>query len=203
LSKILVFGGAFNPPTKAHVLLANQARIKVDFDKVMFVPSKMTYIKDDQGKDYAYSDDDRYEMLSLLAREHDWLEVSDYELKCDKQPRTYQTLKYLKELGYECKLLFGSDKLMELESGWKNVEDICQEFGIVCMVRNFDDVDCIVSENEFLTKLKPYITFVHTSDEYQSVSSSKVRAYLRNKEMDRVKENVPSSIYEYLERKIK
>ena len=64
--------------------------------------------------------------------------VSDYELKEENQPRTYQTLCYLKEKGYACKLLFGSDKLPELKTGWKHVEEIAKEFGIVCMAR-YDD----------------------------------------------------------------
>jgi nicotinic acid mononucleotide adenylyltransferase len=54
--RALVYGGAFNPPTIAHIELADFARKAAGFDKVIFVPSKMRYITDDQKKDFAFDD---------------------------------------------------------------------------------------------------------------------------------------------------
>ena len=135
----LLFGGAFNPPTKAHIELAEYACEKTGATKVIFMPSKMSYIEHDQAKNFAFHDTERLAMLESICRAHPKLMVSDYELKEESQPRTYQTLCYLKEKGYACKLLFGSDKLAELKTGWKHVEEIAKEFGIVCMARYDDD----------------------------------------------------------------
>ena len=49
--KGLFFGGAFNPPTVAHVELANYVRKYLDYDKVVFVPSKDKYIKNEENKE--------------------------------------------------------------------------------------------------------------------------------------------------------
>ena len=46
--KVLFYGGAFNPVTKAHVELANYVRKKLCFDAVLFVPTKDKYIKHDE-----------------------------------------------------------------------------------------------------------------------------------------------------------
>ena len=45
----LAFFGAFNPPTRAHLELAQFAMKKTGAEKVVFVPSKETYISGEQG----------------------------------------------------------------------------------------------------------------------------------------------------------
>ncbi len=176
MKRALVFGGAFNPPTRGHIELADYARKAVGFDYVVFVPSKMTYIKEDQGKDFAFNDISRLEMLERIAEKREWMRVSDFEINAEKQPRTYETLCRLKETtGMELKLLFGSDKLPELETGWKFVDRITKEFGIVCMVRNNDNTQEMIENNAYLNSISSYITIVSTPETYQNVSSTAVR----------------------------
>ena len=122
--KALMFGGAFNPPTIAHIQLAEYAKKMTKSDVVIFVPTKMTYIKNDQQKDFAFNDEVRYEMLQKIASTREWMVVSDFEIKAETQPRTYMTLLHLKDEGYACKLLFGSDKLKELKTGWMYMKEI-------------------------------------------------------------------------------
>ncbi len=178
--KALVFGGAFNPPTKAHIDLARSAVEQTGFEKVIFVPSKMRYITEDQQKDYAFDDHARLAMLRRIAEGKAWMEVSDYELQCAEQPRTYRTLCHLREEGYECRLLFGSDKLVELQTGWRHVEEIASEFGIVCMERYGDDCRRIIAEDPYLNSLSEHIAVIETPEEYHGVSSTEVRReYMR------------------------
>lgn len=171
----LLFGGAFNPPTKAHIELAEYACEKTGAMKVIFMPSKMSYIEHDQAKNFAFHDTERLAMLESICKAHPNLMVSDYELKEESQPRTYQTLCYLKEQGYACKLLFGSDKLPELKTGWKYVEEIAKEFGIVCMARYDDNCEKMIADDSYLSSLSQYIEIVHTPKEYHHISSSEVR----------------------------
>ena len=76
--KALMFGGAFNPPTIAHIQLAEYAKKMTKSDVVIFVPTKMTYIKNDQQKDFAFNDEVRYEMLQKIASTREWMVVSDF-----------------------------------------------------------------------------------------------------------------------------
>ena len=87
-----MFGGAFNPPTAAHLLAADTARKAVDFDKVIFVPTKQVYVEKDQGKDFAFPDQERLDMLRMISISRPWMEVSAYELEQTSQPRSYETL---------------------------------------------------------------------------------------------------------------
>lgn len=194
----LVFGGAFNPPTIAHIELANETRKKLGFDYVIFVPSKMSYIENEQKKNFAYTDEERYAMLHAISKKRDWMIVSDYEIHQSKQPRTYTTLLHFKQEGYTCKLLFGSDKLEELETGWRYVNEIAHEFGIVCMSRNHDDTSSIINNNAYLKQLEDCITLVETPGNYHTISSSKVRSAIQNHKEETIKEFVPKEIYDLL-----
>lgn len=181
--RALFFGGAFNPPSIAHIELADYVRRKLHFDKVIFMPSKKTYIKNDEGKDFVFEDDVRLEMLRKIASDREWMEVSDYELSLSEQPRTYHSLCYLKEqTGYELQLLMGSDWLPNLETGWKYIPEIVSEFGIVVMSRNEDNVVDMIAKNDYLKTL--HLTVVETPNEFRDVSSTKIRQkFLRLQQM--------------------
>ncbi len=192
--KALIFGGAFNPPTNAHIQLAELAKNKTNSHVVIFVPSKMTYIKNEQKKDFAFSDEMRLNMLNQIAKNREWMIVCDYEIHLKQQPRTYYTLKYLKEQGYSCKLLFGSDKLMELETGWKHIDEICNEFGIVCLERNHDDCKTMILNNSFLSQYNSNIQIIKTPDDFQMVSSTIVRKYFIEKEYSKIDTLIPQEL---------
>ncbi len=196
--KALVYPGAFNPPTAAHIDLAEYAKSRTRSDKVIYVPSKMTYIRDDQGKDFAFDDADRLMMLQKIAEERDWAEVCDYELKAAKQPRTYETLCWLRDQGYECRLLFGSDKLVELETGWKYTDEILRQFGVVCLQRSNDDCETLIDTDPFLSKYKDCITLLRTPEKYQNYSSSRIRKLLRSKHPDvgELRRLLPPELYD-------
>ena len=176
MNRLLAFGGAFNPPSAAHIACADCARKQAGFDEVMFIPSKMTYIRNVQKKDYAFSDEQRLAMLRKIAENRPWMKVTDYELTRTDQPRTYETLRMLWQGGYTPSLLIGSDKLSELETGWKYVEEIAHEFGIVVMTRSHDDCRSMIANDAYLSSLARYITVVETPELYQDVSSSAIRS---------------------------
>ena len=67
MKRTLAFFGAFNPPTKAHIDLAEFAMRATGRDDVIYVPSKMEYIRFQQKKNYAFSDKNRIDMLARIA----------------------------------------------------------------------------------------------------------------------------------------
>ena len=173
----LAFFGAFNPPTSAHIDLAEFAMKALGLDHVIFVPSQSTYISGFQGKDYAFSNEERLSMLNTVAAARPWMRVCDWEMKQEKQPKTYQTLCHLREEGECPSLLIGSDKLIELETKWQFTREISDEFGIVCMDRGADNCEEIIRGSEFLQGLK--LTVLSVPDEYHGISSTEARKYLR------------------------
>ncbi|MBQ3993737.1 MAG: hypothetical protein II638_02680 [Erysipelotrichaceae bacterium] len=175
MDRYLALFGAFNPPTVAHVYMAEEAMELTGAKGVIFVPSKSQYISTDQGKDFVYSEYTRRMMLEELAKTRPWMKVYPWELKQQEQPRTYTTLCQMKQDGLDASLLFGSDKLPELEHGWLHVEEIAKEFGIVVMERNEDDAEKIIAESAYLSSLAPYIQVLKLDLGLRDVSSTKVR----------------------------
>ena len=175
----LAFFGAFNPPTTAHMELARFALEAAGRERAVFVPSRSGYIRTEQGKDFAYEDGQRLAMLRRAAETRSWMDVTDWELRQDHQPRTYETLCCLRKEGYDAALLMGSDKLRELEHGWLYVEDIAREFGMVCLARGKDECSRIIREDPYLNRLSPYIRVLETPAETRDLSSTKVRSLVR------------------------
>ncbi|MBR0463624.1 MAG: nicotinate (nicotinamide) nucleotide adenylyltransferase [Clostridia bacterium] len=171
----LAFFGAFNPPTRAHLELAQFAMKKTGAEKVVFVPSKETYISGEQGKDFAYADDERLAMLRACAASRPWMAVTDWEISQPNQPYTYETLSHLRrDEGMTCALLIGSDKLDMLDRWW-HINDLAREFGIVCLVRGTDDCKKAIESSEGLSALAPWIRVVETPAETRSISSTAAR----------------------------
>ena len=83
MKKALAFFGAFNPPTTAHLELARYALEQTGRETVVFVPSRSAYIREEQGKDYAYSDRARLAMLRAAREKRPWMAVTEYELTLD------------------------------------------------------------------------------------------------------------------------
>ncbi len=196
----LAFFGAFNPPTNAHIHLAEFAVKALGAEKALFIPSKSAYIRDEQGKEHAYTDRERLEMLRLAAEHRPWMEVTDMEILQQSQPRSYDTLCGLREKGVDAALLMGSDKLPELEHKWMHVEKIAREFGIVVLTRGSDECREMIRESAYLTALAPYLTILETPKETRNVSSTQVRARIaRIRELqNEVRAMVPEEIIRLL-----
>ncbi len=175
----LAFFGAFNPPTTAHLALAKFALDATGAGQVVFVPSRSAYIRGDQGKDEAYSEEKRLRMLQAAAESRPWMAVTDWELRQDRQPRTYETLCRLREEGEAPALLIGSDKLKELEHGWRYVPEIIREFGIVCLARGEDACARMLEEDPYLRTVASGIRVLETPDETRFISSTGVRQRVR------------------------
>lgn len=177
MKEVLAFFGAFNPPTDAHINLAHLAMKATGIQNVVFVPSKAEYITGTQHKGYALTDDLRLEMLYQLEMKNQWMYVSSHDIDSKTQPRTYDSLCYLRdeERWEGPALLIGGDVLPKLETDWINVDKIAKEFGFVCLQRNGEDCRAYVHNDPFLSQFESSFFFVDTPAHYQTISSTFVR----------------------------
>ncbi|HEY4963088.1 MAG TPA: nicotinate (nicotinamide) nucleotide adenylyltransferase [Candidatus Saccharimonadales bacterium] len=90
-SPVIIFGGAFNPPTSAHVDIIEACLSLPGFDELWVMPSG-----DRRDKQMDVSDEDRLNMLGLVRREvfedNPRLVISDFELKLPRPNQTYITV---------------------------------------------------------------------------------------------------------------
>lgn len=70
----VVYGGSFNPPTKAHIEIAKYVNKNFSVDHFIFLPVGSKYYKNNLA-----SEEDRYNMLLLLKEEIENIVVSKLE----------------------------------------------------------------------------------------------------------------------------
>ena len=107
--RIGILCGAFNPPTLAHVELAQCAKDRFQLDHVLFTLSRITI---DKEKVEGLSQEDRMLLLSLIAGELGWASVAAVNKGLYfEQARAFRSL-----FGNKARLFFvvGMDKVMQI-----------------------------------------------------------------------------------------
>ena len=77
---IALYGGSFDPIHIGHLITATNAVENYNLDKVIFIPSHITPLKD---RNLEASDVDRYEMIQRSIKNNPKFIVSDYEINND------------------------------------------------------------------------------------------------------------------------
>lgn len=185
--KIGVFGGSFNPPHKMHLNIGIELVNKQYVDKVIYVPTGSKY----KYKNNLLPDKNRLEMLEILTKTQEYLDVNDYELK-DEVVYTCETLAYFKKLYPNDEIYFicGADNLSYIDE-WKNGEEILNNYKIIVMKRKGEDIE------ELLKKFVDYQNNIIVADvEQQDISSTDIREKLKNNE--NVLDLLDKEVYEYI-----
>ena len=165
--KIGILGGTFNPPHKGHVKLGRDFAKNLGLDRVLVIPAKIPTHK--TAKDLAGSED-RLKMCSL-AFSDDIFEVSDIEIKSDRDSYTVYTLEMLKEKypDDEMYLIIGSDMFLIFDK-WYRFEDILSMCTVCVEARENTDstqelrrfakkklgIDTEKSERIIIANIKPF-----------------------------------------------
>lgn len=126
--RVGILGGTFDPVHMGHLTLAEEARLQLSLDEVLFMPAGQPWLKDGQQLSAA---NDRLQMVRLAVASNPYFRVSVDEVERSGPTYTVDTLKALKtKLGPDTELFFilGLDA-MEHFSRWKDPEallELCQ-----------------------------------------------------------------------------
>ena len=205
LKKMLAFFGAFNPPTNAHIELAEFAMKETGSEEVIFIPSQSEYILDDQKKNYAFEDGERIYMLDSLTHKRPWLAVCNHDIAADTQPRSYETLCWLRDKYHiQPKLLIGEDQFRQMETNWKYVPEIAKEFGIVVITRPYSFANSCDRNSPFYQSIAQYVTEIRAPSVYKGMSSTDVRWHIQQAKLhfNSIKNTVPPEVLQYIKEAI-
>ena len=190
--RIIIFGGTFNPPTRAHLDIATEALYYLDAEKVLFVPVSDLYKKDDVEISYH-----RVNMLNLAIGNFRRLEIDFTEVDSVKLTYTYETVEKIKSQ-YQDKelfLLIGADNLEDFKN-WKNQRSIMENCSLLVVNRNNSSIDEIIESNEILTEFKDKI--IEAPIEEIEISSTEVRNRIASGELEGLENLVDKEVIEYI-----
>ena len=190
--RIVIFGGAFNPPTRAHLDIATEALYYLDAEKVLFVPVSDLYKKDDVEISYH-----RVNMLNLAIGNFRRLEIDFTEVDSVKLTYTYETIEKIKSQ-YQDKelfLLIGADNLEDFKN-WKNQRSIMENCSLLVVNRNNSSIDEIIESNEILTEFKDKV--IEAPIEEIGISSTEVRNRIASGELEGLENLVDKEVIDYI-----
>lgn len=128
-----IMGGAFDPIHIAHMVIANEALVRFNLDRVVFMPAGNHPFK---GRHPAPAEF-RYHLVELATASNPGFSVSRLELDKDEVTYTCDTLGYLAEiLSDDAQLFFiaGADAVLDLAS-WKAPEKVLQYSTLIAASR--------------------------------------------------------------------
>ena len=134
MKRIGIMGGTFNPIHLGHLIIAEAAYEAYNLDEVLFVPSGVSYMKDQSEILDAKK---RVHMTGLAIEDNPHFALSTIEIDRDGNSYSYETLETLRKQNPNTEYFFlvGSDTLFALET-WKHPEILLPSCTILVAVRD-------------------------------------------------------------------
>lgn len=181
---VIVYGGSFNPPTRAHVQITDYLIEKYCPQAFVFVPVGDVYGKKGLAPFYH-----RQRMLKILSRRFDSIVVSDYENK-ESFKGTIDLLRKFKTLyNDEIYFVLGADNLQSIDR-WIEYEALIREFRFIVFGRNGVDPEDFIKGHAVLSN---YLTHFKIENELQVLPVSATQ-YREEGRIDAV----PPEIHQYI-----
>ena len=193
MKKLGILGGSFNPIHKGHIELGLASYKEFNLDKVLFIPSGISYFKRDI---YMPSGEVRLSMIDIAIKEYDFFESSDMEIKRPGDTHTVDTLHELKNIfpDYELYFIGGADTLYSIEK-WVEVEEIFKLTNLIISVRNGIKIDDLsVKAKEYKERYSANILFLES--ENFEISSTEIRSNISN--YDYLTKFIPKGVCDYI-----
>ncbi len=155
--KIGLFGGAFNPIHRCHLVVAESARERLDLDTVLFIPTGDPPHK--PSTEFLASGH-RLEMLKLAIAPYPYFQVSDLEIHRPNKSYTIDTIRELRRhspVDTEFVFIIGLDAFREISS-WKEPDALLSSCDFAVVSRAGSTFDCLTELTIFqganITELK-------------------------------------------------
>jgi len=121
MNSVLLFGGSFDPPTLAHVQIAQFAMHEMQAEHVLFMPAYQSPLKDKTRASARC----RIAMLELVLQETAWASISRLEIERGGASYTIDTVEAFLQKGIKVQLLIGADQWLQFDQ-WHRHEDLLE-----------------------------------------------------------------------------
>lgn len=194
MSEIGILGGTFDPFHFGHLSIAEAAIEEFDLSEVILLPTKVQPFK--IGREMA-SEEDRVNMVRLIAEENRKLRVSTIEAFSQRVSYTYKTLKLLQKEYPDDKFYFilGTDSFLTLEE-WYKGKELLREFAFIIGIRpGYKISETENTAKRLKEKYNAEIRMLH--NEIVEVSSTEIKNNIRSGQS--IENLVPTQIERYID----
>ena len=118
-----LFGGTFDPIHNGHLIIAEDMRVKLELDRIIFIPARHPWLKSDQVISDGHH---RVQMVKLAVASHPDFEVSEMEMTRPGPSYTVDTVEEMRaKFGPDEEIFFiaGADAVMDMPL-WREPERV-------------------------------------------------------------------------------
>jgi nicotinate-nucleotide adenylyltransferase len=191
--RVGIFGGTFDPPHMAHLILAAEAGHQLDLRRVLWVLTSVPPHKPDR---HITPLEIRLRMLQAALEDQSNFVLSRVDM--DRPPPHYamETVKLLREEYPKSELIYlmGGDSLVELPTWYAPGEFLAACDGIGVLKRSEETIDMDLLD-EKISGLSLKVNFIHAP--LVAISSSEIRRRIRHNEPYRY--FLPENVYRFIE----
>lgn len=194
MCRVGIIGGTFDPIHLAHIYIAEEAKKKLNLDKVIFMPAGIQPLKTDKKVTEASL---RLEMVQKAIEGKICFEVSDYEIKKEGKSYTYKTLEHFYKEYKDLYFITGADCLLDIDK-WKEIEKIFSLCKFVVFTRPGYNNNELVNKKRFVEeKYNGDIILLEVPEIH--ISSTEIREKIINNE--KVDDILPAVVLDIIKEK--
>ena len=194
MCRVGIIGGTFDPIHLAHIYIAEEAKKKLNLDKVIFMPAGIQPLKTDKKVTEASL---RLEMVQKAIEGKIGFEVSDYEIKKEGKSYTYKTLEHFYKEYKDLYFITGADCLLDIDK-WKEIEKIFSLCKFVVFTRPGYNNNELVNKKRFVEeKYNAHIILLEVPEIH--ISSTEIREKIINNE--KVDDILPAVVLDIIKEK--
>ena len=204
MSKIVVFGGSFNPPTLAHEKLLTSAMDGVGAERGIFVPSNDAYVSKKMSKtDWpgeVLSERTRSAMLKAICGGDNRLALDEGEYGYSgTSGNSLDTMKRIQAQYPDASLyfLFGGDKL-KVFTKWKTFREFCGNYKIIVFRREGFDPEDEIEHTKALREFRDAFVILPSPEGIEGISSTAVRDAVRRGDEEAAKAMLRPAVFDLL-----
>lgn len=183
--KIIVFGGSFNPLSKAHGDLIHLLINNYKPDRFILLPSSDEFIK--EKKHFQEEDiiplNKRLKILKEFNKRNRKIEIELIEIN-NPTFKTYDSLMFLKNKYKDSDIYFalGNEKLANLHNRYK-IDELLKYFKFIVLKRSeVRESENNLNREEIVLNNKSSFIFFNFKKDLHDISSTKIRELIKNKD---------------------
>jgi nicotinate-nucleotide adenylyltransferase len=133
-TKIAILGGSFDPVHLGHLSLAEKSKSSIGLDRVIFLPCLKSPHKDNVP---TASPEQRLEMLRIATEEHEWIDVSRWEIDRPSPSYSWAAAEHFKDQFPESELfwIIGNDQWQKIET-WAEPDKLADSLTFIVFPRD-------------------------------------------------------------------